>query len=393
MTTYNFDREIDRKNTNSLKYDFAVERGRDADVLPLWVADMDFQAPKPVLDALQNAVSHGIFGYSEVKGEYFDALYRWFDSRFDWQPKSEWLVKTPGVVFALAMAVRALTKEGDSVLIQPPVYYPFFEVIRDNNRKIVESPLLLADGHYEIDFDDLEEKIASQNVKLFLLCSPHNPVGRVWTKEELQKLGELCDRYHVFVVADEIHCELVYEGHDYTPFASLSKRFRQNSVTCVSPSKAFNLAGLQIANIIAADEGVRRRIDRAININEVCDVNPFGVIATIAAYNEGGAWLDALRKYLWENYEYLCRFFEQRLPQYPVLPLEGTYLVWIDCRASSIGSDATTLRLQEEQKLMVNSGTLYGPGGEGFIRLNIACPRTLLADGLERIAHVLVQNF
>lgn len=393
MTTYNFDREIDRKKTNSLKYDFAVERGRDVDVLPLWVADMDFQAPKPVLDALQNAVSHGIFGYSEVKGEYFDALYRWFDSRFDWQPKSEWLVKTPGVVFALAMAVRALTKEGDSVLIQPPVYYPFFEVIRDNNRKIVESPLLLTDGHYEIDFDDLEEKIASQNVKLFLLCSPHNPVGRVWTKEELQKLGELCDRYHVFVVADEIHCELVYEGHDYTPFASLSKRFRQNSVTCVSPSKAFNLAGLQIANIIAADEGVRRRIDRAININEVCDVNPFGVIATIAAYNEGGAWLDALRKYLWENYEYLCRFFEQRLPQYPVLPLEGTYLVWIDCRASSIGSDATTLRLQEEQKLMVNSGTLYGPGGEGFIRLNIACPRTLLADGLERIAHVLVQNF
>lgn len=393
MTTYNFDREIDRKKTNSLKYDFAVERGRDVDVLPLWVADMDFQAPKPVLDALQNAVSHGIFGYSEVKGEYFDALYRWFDSRFDWQPKSEWLVKTPGVVFALAMAVRALTKEGDSVLIQPPVYYPFFEVIRDNNRKIVESPLLLTDGHYGIDFDDLEEKIASQNVKLFLLCSPHNPVGRVWTKEELQKLGELCDRYHVFVVADEIHCELVYEGHDYTPFASLSERFRQNSVTCVSPSKAFNLAGLQIANIIAADEGVRRRIDRAININEVCDVNPFGVIATIAAYNEGGAWLDALRKYLWENYEYLYRFFEQRLPQYPVLPLEGTYLVWIDCRASSIGSDATTLRLQEEQKLMVNSGTLYGPGGEGFIRLNIACPRTLLADGLERIAHVLVQNF
>lgn len=393
MTTYNFDREIDRKKTNSLKYDFAVERGRDVDVLPLWVADMDFQAPKPVLDALQNAVSHGIFGYSEVKGEYFDALYRWFDSRFDWQPKSEWLVKTPGVVFALAMAVRALTKEGDSVLIQPPVYYPFFEVIRDNNRKIVESPLLLTDGHYEIDFDDLEEKIASQNVKLFLLCSPHNPVGRVWTKEELQKLGELCDRYHVFVVADEIHCELVYEGHDYTPFASLSERFRQNSVTCVSPSKAFNLAGLQIANIIAADEGVRRRIDRAININEVCDVNPFGVIVTIAAYNEGGAWLDALRKYLWENYEYLYRFFEQRLPQYPVLPLEGTYLVWIDCRASSIGSDATTLRLQEEQKLMVNSGTLYGPGGEGFIRLNIACPRTLLADGLERIAHVLVQNF
>ena len=227
---------------------------------------------------------------------------------------------------------------------------------------------------------------------LLLLCNPHNPVGRVWTPEELRHIGDICLRNGVFVVADEIHCELTYEGYDYTPFASLSKRFQQNSVTCVSPSKAFNLAGLQIANIIAADDDVRRRIDRAININEVCDVNPFGVIATIASYNEGGEWLDALRKYLRGNYEYLCHFFEQRLPQYPVLPLEGTYLVWIDCRALGIGSDAMTLRLQEEQKLMINSGTMYGPGGEGFIRLNIACPRTLLVEGLERMARVLEQN-
>ena len=229
-------------------------------------------------------------------------------------------------------------------------------------------------------------------MKILLLCNPHNPVGRVWTPEELRHIGDICLRNGVFVVADEIHCELTYEGHDYTPFASLSEHFQQNSVTCVSPSKAFNLAGLQIANIIAADEEVRRRIDRAININEVCDVNPFGVIATIAAYNEGETWLDALRKYLRGNYEYLCRFFAKRLPQYPVLPLEGTYLVWIDCRALGIGSDATTLRLQEEQKLMINSGTMYGPGGEGFIRLNIACPRALLADGLERMARVLEQN-
>ena len=196
----------------------------------------------------------------------------------------------------------------------------------------------------------------------------------------------------MFVVADEIHCELTYEGHDYTPFASLSERFQQNSVTCISPSKAFNLAGLQIANIIAADEEVRRRIDRAININEVCDVNPFGVIATMAAYNEGGEWLDALRKYLRGNYEYLCCFFKERLPQYPVLPLEGTYLVWIDCRASGISSDVVVLRLQEQQHLMVNSGTMYGPGGEGFIRLNIACPRALLADGLERMARLFYRE-
>ena len=249
--------------------------------------------------------------------------------------------------------------------------------------------LVYRDNRYTVDFDDLEAKAADPKAKLLLLCNPHNPVGRVWTPEELRRIGDICLRHGVFVVADEIHCELTYEGHDYTPFASLSERFLMNSATCVSPSKAFNLAGLQIADIVAADEQVRRRIDRAVNINEVCDVNPFGVAATIAAYDESGAWLDALRKYLWGNYEYLRRFFEERLPQYPVLPLEGTYLVWIDCRATGIGSDDTALRLQEEQKLMVNSGTLYGPGGEGFIRLNIACPRTLLADGLERTVRVL----
>ena len=287
MTTYNFDREIDRKNTNSLKYDFAVERGRDADVLPLWVADMDFQAPKPVLDALQNAVSHGIFGYSEVKGEYFDALYRWFDSRFDWQPKSEWLVKTPGVVFALAMAVRALTKEGDSVLIQPPVYYPFFEVIRDNNRKIVESPLLLADGHYEIDFDDLEEKIASQNVKLFLLCSPHNPVGRVWTKEELQKLGELCDRYHVFVVADEIHCDFAFPEHPHTIFAKACPQLEENMILCTAPSKTFNLAGLQVSNIWVPGKEFRDRFKAEINAAGYSQVSDWTKIKDIDDLKKG----------------------------------------------------------------------------------------------------------
>ena len=294
---------------------------------------------------------------------------------------------------ALSAIIKALAAPSDKIIVQTPAYNCFYSSIRNDGCELSANYLVYRDGRYTINFDDLETKAADPKAKILLLCNPHNPVGRVWTPEELWRIGDICLHNGVFVVADEIHCELVYEGHDYTPFASLSERFRQNSVTCVSPSKAFNLAGLQIANIIAADEGVRRRIDRAININEVCDVNPFGVIATIAAYNEGSAWLDALRKYLWGNYEYLCCFFEQRLPQYPVLPLEGTYLVWIDCRASSIGSDATTLRLQEEQKLMVNSGTLYGPGGEGFIRLNIACPRTLLADGLERIAHVLVQNF
>ena len=299
------------------------------------------------------------------------------------------MIYTSGVVPALSAIIKALTAPGDKIIVQTPAYNCFYSSIRNDGCELSANNLVYRDGRYSIDFDDLEAKAADPKAKILLLCNPHNPVGRVWTPEELRRIGDICLRNGVFVVADEIHCELTYEGHDYTPFASLSERFLQNSVTCLSPSKAFNLAGLQIANIIASDEEVRRRIDRAININEVCDVNPFGVIATIAAYNEGGGWLDALRKYLRRNYEYLCRFFAERLPQYPVLQLEGTYLVWIDCRALGIGSDATTLRLQEEQKLIVNSGTMYGPGGEGFIRLNIACPRALLTDGLERMARVL----
>ena len=382
---YDFETIIPRRGTNSYKWDTPEE----ADVLPMWVADMDFRTAPAIVEALQERVAHGIFGYTKVPEAYYDAVTRWFENRHRWQINPQWIIYTSGVVPALSAIIKALTEPGDKVIVQTPAYNCFYSSIRNNGCELSASNLIYRDGRYTIDFDDLEAKVADPKAKLLLLCNPHNPVGRVWTPEELRHIGNICLRNGVFVVADEIHCELTYNGRDYTPFASLSERFQQNSVTCVSPSKAFNLAGLQIANIIAADEDVRRRIDRVININEVCDVNPFGVIATMAAYNESGEWLDALRKYLWENYGYLCRFFEEHLPQYHVLPLEGTYLVWIDCRASGIGSDATTLRLQDEQKLMVNSGTIYGPGGEGFIRLNIACPRKVLADGLERIAHLL----
>ena len=382
---YDFDTVVPRRGTNSYKWDTPEEEH----VLPMWVADMDFRTAPAIIDALQKRVAHGIFGYTKVPEAYYDAVVRWFEGRHRWRIDPRWIVYTSGVVPALSAIIKALTAPGDKVIVQTPAYNCFYSSIRNDGCFLSANNLVYRDGRYTIDFDDLEAKAADLKAKLLLLCNPHNPVGRVWTPEELRRIGDICLRNGVFVVADEIHCELTCEGHDYTPFGSLSERFRQNSVTCLSPSKAFNLAGLQIASIVAADEEVRRRIDRAININEVCDVNPFGVAATIAAYNESGEWLDALRKYLRENYEYLCRFFAERLPQYPVLPLEGTYLVWIDCRASGIGSDATTLRLQEEQKLMVNSGTMYGPGGEGFIRLNIACPRTLLADGLERIARVL----
>ena len=385
---YDFDTIIPRRGTNSYKWDTPEEEN----VLPMWVADMDFRTAPTIVEALQRRVAHGIFGYTKVPETYYDAVVRWFESRHRWRIDPRWIIYTSGVVPALSAIIKALTVPGDKVIVQTPAYNCFYSSIRNDGCELSANNLIYRDGRYSIDFDDLEAKVADPKAKILLLCNPHNPVGRVWTPEELRHIGDICLRNGVFVVADEIHCELTYEGHDYTPFASLSERFQQNSITCVSPSKAFNLAGLQIANIIAADDDVRRRIDRAININEVCDVNPFGVIATIASYNEGGEWLDALRKYLRRNYEYLCHFFEQRLPQYPVLPLEGTYLVWIDCRALGIGSDAMTLRLQEEQKLMINSGTMYGSGGEGFIRLNIACPRTLLVEGLERMARVLEQN-
>ncbi|HJE39209.1 MAG: cystathionine beta-lyase [Candidatus Amulumruptor caecigallinarius] len=382
---YDFDTIIPRRGTNSYKWDTPEEEG----VLPMWVADMDFRTAPAIVDALSRRVEHGIFGYTKVPDAYYDAVVRWFGSRHHWQIDPRWMIYTSGVVPALSAIIKALTEPGDKVIVQTPAYNCFFSSIRNDGCELSANNLVYRGGRYTIDFDDLEAKAADQRAKLLLLCNPHNPVGRVWTQEELLRIGEICLRHGVMVVADEIHCELTYEGHDYTPFASLSDEFLQHSVTCISLSKAFNLAGLQIANIVAADDAVRRRIDRAININEVCDVNPFGVIATIAAYGEGGAWLDALRKYLWENYEYLRRFFAERLPQYPVLPLEGTYLVWIDCRASGLDSDAVTERLQEQQRLMVNPGTMYGPGGEGFIRLNIACPRTQLADGLERMARVL----
>ena len=382
---YDFDTIVPRRGTNSYKWDTPEEEN----VLPMWVADMDFRTAPAIIDALQKRVEHGIFGYTKVPETYYDAVVRWFESRHRWQIDPRWIIYTSGVVPALSAIIKALTAPGDKVIVQTPAYNCFYSSIRNDGCELSANNLIYRDGRYMIDFDDLAAKAADPKAKILLLCNPHNPVGWVWTPEELRHIGDICLRNGVFVVADEIHCELTYEGHDYTPFASLSERFQQNSTTCVSPSKAFNLAGLQIANIIAVDDDVRRRIDRAININEVCDVNPFGVIATITAYNGGGEWLDALRKYLRGNYEYLCHFFAERLPQYPVLPLEGTYLVWIDCRALGIGSDATTLRLQEQQKLMVNSGTMYGPRGEGFIRLNIACPRALLADGLERMARVL----
>ena len=376
---YDFDEPVERRRTNSYKWDSEPEG-----VLPMWVADMDFRTASCITGALQRRVAHGIFGYTRVPDEYYDAVIGWFGRRHGWELRREWMIYTSGVVPAVSAVIKALTVPGDKVLVQTPVYNCFFSSVRNNGCEVVSSPLLQTGDTYRIDFDDLERKAADGRVRILLLCNPHNPAGRVWTREELVRIGEICLRRGVTVVSDEIHCELVFPGHVYTPFAALSDEFRQHSVTCVSPSKAFNIAGLQIANIVCADEEMRRKIDKAININEVCDVNPFGVAATVAAYNEGEEWLSRLLEYLYGNFLYMQGFCRKHLPDFPVMRLEGTYLAWMDCSRLKRTSEEIEGLLVKEAGLHLNAGTMYGEAGEGFMRWNIACPRSRLEEGLER---------
>lgn len=376
---YDFDKTIDRRATNSYKWDSAP-----GGVLPMWVADMDFRTAPAIIDALQKRVAHGIFGYTRVPDAYYDAVTSWFSRRHGWDIDREWIIYTSGVVPAVSAVIKALTVPGDKVIVQTPVYNCFFSSIRNNGCEIVSNPLRRTADTYEMDFDALERCAADPRAKVMLFCNPHNPAGRVWTPDELTRLGNICLRNGVTVVADEIHCELVYQGFKYTPFASLSDAFLHRSVTCVSPSKAFNIAGLQIANIVAFDNDLRSRIDKAININEVCDVNPFGVAATIAAYNEGEEWLNQLVDYLHGNYEAMAEFCRRELPEFPITRLEGTYLVWMDCSSLGMPSDALEHALLDDARLWLNAGTMYGAEGEGYMRWNIACPRSVMLDGLNR---------
>lgn len=387
MTTYDFDEIIPRRGTASVKWDEEPA----ADILPMWVADMDFRTSPPVVEALRRRVDHGIYGYATVLGSYFDAVTGWFSRRHGWAPEREWILPVTGVIPALSAIVRAMTRPGDKVLVQTPVYNHFFITIDNGRCEASENELIYSDNSYTINFDDLESRAADPTVKLMLLCNPHNPAGRVWTAEELRRIGDICLRHDVLVVADEIHCELVMPGFRYTPFASLSEEFARRSVTCTSPSKAFNLAGVQVANIFAADPDVRATLTRALEINETGMISPFAIDALTAAYDEGAEWLDTLNVYLYDNYLFLRDFFTRYLPQYPVLPLEGTYLVWIDCRAAGLPSEKLGERLLAEGRIHVNPGAIYGAAGEGFIRLNIACPRTTLLDGLERLKKVLAR--
>ena len=388
MRMYDFDQLLNRRGSHSVKWDEPEQEG----VIPMWVADMDFMAAPAIQEALRKRVEHGVFGYTLVPDVYYDAIVNWFGRYHHWTIDRQDIIYTTGVVPAISCAIQALTMGGENVLIQTPVYNCFFSSIRNSGSNIVENPLKRQGDTYVIDFDDFERKCADEKTTAFLLCNPHNPAGRVWTKEELQRMNDICMRHHVRVIADEIHCELVMPGYTFTPFASISAACRDNSVTLNSPSKSFNIAGLQIANIICHDPAMRRRINRQVNINEVCDVNPFGVEALMAAYNDSRDWLVALNDYLWENYQTLCRFCEEQLPQWKVLKLEGTYLPWVDITATGMTSDALADLLLREAKVMVNSGTMYGAQtGEGYIRLNIACPRARMLEGLERIKKVFIK--
>lgn len=385
MTQNPFDIRIDRRNTNSLKYDFALEHGRPADVLPLWVADMDFRAPAPVLKALHRAVDHGIFGYSDVKSDYYDAVAEWFRTRLGWETRPEWLVKTPGVVFALATVVRALTRPGEAVLVQSPVYYPFYNVVRENGRTLVENRLIYRNHQYTMDFAGLEREIVRHKVKLMLLCSPHNPVGRVWTRAELQEVGRICKAHGVFVVSDEIHCDFTFPEHPHTVFPAANPDLAGQCLVCTAPSKTFNLAGLQVSNIWIPGEAARARFQAELGRSGYGPLNTLGLVACQAAYREGGPWLEQCKAYLRENLAFLRTFLAQRLPEIKLVEPEGTYFAWLDC--TGLGMDRRALNdcIIHRARLWLDAGHIFGAEAELFQRIVLACPRATLEQALVQL--------
>lgn len=386
MENYNFDEIVNRRGTNCVKWDVENEDG----IIPMWVADMDFPAAPAIRKAVEARAKHGVYGYTIVPDSYYRAITSWFKRRHGWTIDKEWIIYTTGVIPAISAAIKALTMPGEQVLIQTPVYNCFFSSIKNQGCQILENPLKRNGNSYVVDWDDFERKCADEKTTVFLLCNPHNPSGRVWTKAELARMNEICLRHRVAVVSDEIHCELIMPGNKFTPFAAVNEDCKTNGVTLNSPTKNFNIAGLQIANIVCANPVWRRRIDRAINIFEVCDVNPFGPVALEAAYNDSENWMDELNEYLFANYQLLCDTFAKELPQYEVMRLEGTYLVWVDVRPSGLTSDEVTEKLLKEGRVQVNSGTMYGQTtGEGYVRINIACPRATLIEGLKRMVNVL----
>ncbi len=386
-----FDTVIDRKGTRSLKYDFAVRRGKPENVLPLWVADMDFQTSSYITEALDDMVKHGVFGYSESEEHYFGAVQNWMERHYNWHVKESWMTKTPGIVFALAMAVKAYTQENDAVLIQPPVYYPFKEVVEDNHRRLVNNTLVLGgDGTYTIDYEDFEKKIIEENVKLFILCNPHNPVGRVWTKEELERLGDICLKHGVFVVSDEIHADFVF-GRKHTVFSEVKEAYRDISMICTSPSKTFNIAGLQISNIFISNPGKATAFRRQVAAAGYSQVGLPGLVACEAAYRYGDEWLEGVLAYIKANAEFTRAYLQEHLPRVKMTKLEGTYLVWLDFRDYGLTDKELDEKILNQAGLWLDSGAVFGKCGEGFQRINIACPRKTLQQALDRLIDVFAQ--
>ena len=386
----NFDKIIDRRNTRCLKYDFAVERNMPADVLPLWVADMDFATSSYIEDAIMERAKHAIYGYSEVKTPYFDILKKWMQKHHNWDIQRKWLVKTPGVVFALAMAVKAYTEPGDAVLIQQPVYYPFSEVIKDNGRNVVSNTLYLGeDNRYHIDFEDFEQKIVENQIKLFFLCNPHNPVGRVWTKEELTRLGDICVKHHVTVVSDEIHEDFVFKGK-HQVFANVKKEYEDITVTCTAPSKTFNIASLMISNILIPNPELKQKFKKQLDAAGISQLNVLGLVACETAYEHGEEWYQAMKNYVKENIEFVKQYVEKQLPGVKMVEHEGTYLVWLDFRETGLSVEELDDKIINQAKLWLDSGKIFGSCGEGFQRINVACPRKVLEEAMDRIKNVVV---
>lgn len=380
-----FDKVIDRKNTNSLKYDFAEKRGMPKDILPLWVADMDFQTSSYIQDALFEQARHGIYGYSEPGEEYFEAVSGWLQRRHSWEVKPEWMVKTPGVVYALAMAVRAFTNVGEGVLIQQPVYYPFSGVILDNKRRVVNNALILNDdGKYEMDYEDFEEKLVKENVRLFFLCSPHNPVGRVWTRQELEKIGDICHKHHVTVVSDEIHSDFIWQGR-HQVFADIKEEYRDITVTCTAPSKTFNIAGLQNSNIFIANARLRHLFKKQIDASGYSQLNSAGIAACEAAYRYGEEWYQAVSGYIRDNIKFVQEYLKEKLPEVKMAAPEGTYLIWLDFRGLGLSENELEKLIVQKAGLWLDAGTMFGDDGRGFQRVNAACPRIILETALYKL--------
>lgn len=382
---YDFDTVVNRKNTNAIKYDLAKKRGKPEDAVSLWVADMDFPTAPCIQKAVAEKAAHGIWGYSRPDSRYYDALKKWYKERHNFEVQNEWVVNTPGVCFALAAAIKAFTKEGESVLIQKPVYYPFFNIINSLQRKVVNSSLILKNNHYEIDFDDFERKIVQENVKMFILCSPHNPGGRVWTKQELQKISEICLAHNVLVVSDEIHSDITFGSNVHTVYGSLSEQALKNSIICTAPSKSFNLAGLQFSNIFIADEKLKKAFSEELDKTGYDEPSVFGIVAATAAYSEGADWFDSVKSYIWENILFAKKYIEENASQIKVLVPEGTYLLWLDFSKTGLSDSEINDRVLNKAKVWLDRGSMFGKEGEKFQRINCATPRIILEDALKRI--------